>query len=62
MSQYQYIPDQASKDHVVLDLVSDKIPIERLDGRLTGHNLSTWNIKVNISKRVYPGYFTAPTP
>ena len=38
---------KASKDHVVLDLVATKIPSERLDGRLTGHNLSTWNIKVS---------------
>ena len=31
---------------MVLDLVASKVPSERLDGRLTGHNLSTWNIKV----------------
>ena len=35
-----------SQDHVVLDLVYGKVPTERLDGRLTGHSLSTWNVKV----------------
>ncbi|XP_063686547.1 neurobeachin-like protein 1 isoform X2 [Bolinopsis microptera] len=40
-----YYSAKASKEHVVLDLVANKTPAERLNGRLTGHNLSTWNIK-----------------
>eukprot|EP00116_Pleurobrachia_bachei_P012887 sb/3473149/ len=42
-----YYNSKASKDHVVLDLVYGKVPTERLDGRLTGHSLSTWNVKLD---------------
>eukprot|EP00116_Pleurobrachia_bachei_P009484 sb/3469746/ len=42
-----YYNSKASKDHVVLDLVYGKVPTERLDGRLTGHSLSTWNVKAS---------------